>query len=198
MELTSLGDSLPGSEKSAQCRFVKHRPFRGLFEAVDDIRDVGVGRFEPEFAESVVGTAETSFRRGGIALEQVHLSAEHVDFEKSLRDAEFFDHRSRRGEHAPRRIRAAAQRFEHALAGEGDCLDRRSALGDAKQATLSMVAPGIAEALIATAMGLFAAIPAVMAYNRFSTQAAKLETAYINLMEEFTSILHRQSMNEND
>jgi len=72
------------------------------------------------------------------------------------------------------------------------------AIGEVQQATLSMVAPGIAEALIATAMGLFAAIPAVMAYNRFSTQAAKLETAYINLMEEFTSILHRQSMNEND
>lgn len=72
------------------------------------------------------------------------------------------------------------------------------ALGQVKQATLTMVAPGIAEALIATAMGLFAAIPAVMAYNRFSTQVATLETAYINLMEDFTSILHRQSMNEDE
>ncbi len=72
------------------------------------------------------------------------------------------------------------------------------ALGQVQQATLAMVAPGIAEALIATAMGLFAAIPAVMAYNRFSTQVASLETAYINLMEDFTSILHRQSMNENE
>jgi len=61
-----------------------------------------------------------------------------------------------------------------------------------------MVAPGIAEALIATAMGLFAAIPAVMAYNRFSTQVGKLETAYVNLMEEFTAILHRQAMNESE
>jgi len=68
------------------------------------------------------------------------------------------------------------------------------AIGQVQQAALSMVAPGIAEALIATAMGLFAAIPAVMAYNRFSTQVTKLETAYINLMEEFTSILHRQSI----
>ena len=68
------------------------------------------------------------------------------------------------------------------------------AIGQMQQATLSMVAPGIAEALIATAMGLFSAIPAVMAYNRFSTQVSKLETAYVNLMEEFTSILHRQSM----
>jgi biopolymer transport protein TolQ len=72
------------------------------------------------------------------------------------------------------------------------------ALGEVQQATLAMVAPGIAEALIATAMGLFAAIPAVMAYNRFATQVARLETAYINLMEEFTAILHRQSMTESE
>lgn len=72
------------------------------------------------------------------------------------------------------------------------------ALGEVQQATLAMVAPGIAEALIATAMGLFAAIPAVMAYNRFATQVAKLETSYINLMEEFTAILHRQSMTESE
>lgn len=72
------------------------------------------------------------------------------------------------------------------------------ALGEVKQATLAMVAPGIAEALIATAMGLFAAIPAVMAFNKFSTQVSKLESAYVNLMEEFTAILHRQSMNESE
>jgi biopolymer transport protein TolQ len=72
------------------------------------------------------------------------------------------------------------------------------ALGEVQQATLSMVAPGIAEALIATAMGLFAAIPAVMAYNKFSTQVGYLETSYINLMEEFTSILHRKAMNESE
>lgn len=68
------------------------------------------------------------------------------------------------------------------------------ALGEVQQATLSMVAPGIAEALIATAMGLFAAIPAVMAYNRFSTDITKLENAYVNLMEEFTAVLHRQAL----
>ena len=72
------------------------------------------------------------------------------------------------------------------------------ALGEVQQATLSMVAPGIAEALIATAMGLFAAIPAVMAYNKFSTQVGHLENSYINLMEEFTSILHRKAMNESE
>ncbi|WP_371189068.1 protein TolQ [Thalassotalea maritima] len=67
------------------------------------------------------------------------------------------------------------------------------ALGSVQQATLSMVAPGIAEALVATAMGLFAAIPAVMAFNRFSHSVEKLENSYGNFMEEFSSILQRQS-----
>ncbi|MGO2075193.1 MAG: protein TolQ [Pseudoalteromonas sp.] len=67
------------------------------------------------------------------------------------------------------------------------------ALGEVKQATLQMVAPGIAEALIATAMGLFAAIPAVIAYNRFANKVEKLESNYINFMEEFANILHRQA-----
>ncbi|MFM2485139.1 protein TolQ [Celerinatantimonas yamalensis] len=70
------------------------------------------------------------------------------------------------------------------------------ALGDVQQATLSMVAPGIAEALIATAMGLFAAIPAVIAYNRFSTKITKLENLYANFMDEFYGILHRQVYNQ--
>jgi biopolymer transport protein TolQ len=68
------------------------------------------------------------------------------------------------------------------------------ALGEVKQATLAMVAPGIAEALIATAMGLFAAIPAVMAYNRLSNKVSKLEHNYATFSEEFHSILHRQAM----
>jgi biopolymer transport protein TolQ len=69
------------------------------------------------------------------------------------------------------------------------------ALGSMNQAqlTLSLVAPAIAEALIATAMGLFAAIPAVIAYNKFSHQVERLENNYGNFMEEFSSILQRQS-----
>ena len=55
-----------------------------------------------------------------------------------------------------------------------------------------MVAPGIAEALIATAMGLFAAIPAVIAYNRYATQIERLHSRYDIFKEEFTSILERQ------
>ncbi|MEE4304505.1 MAG: protein TolQ [Wenzhouxiangella sp.] len=66
-------------------------------------------------------------------------------------------------------------------------------LAGSQQATIAMVAPGISEALIATAMGLFAAIPAVVAFNKFSNQVERLEIRYDNFKEEFASILHRQA-----
>lgn len=66
------------------------------------------------------------------------------------------------------------------------------ALAGVHQATLSAVAPGISEALIATAMGLFAAIPAVIFYNRYSARAETLTNYYETFAEEFSSILHRQ------
>ena len=68
------------------------------------------------------------------------------------------------------------------------------ALSTTQQATLAAVAPGIAEALIATAMGLFAAIPAVIAYNRYSNQVDRLITRYDNFVEEFTALLQRQAI----
>ncbi|QYZ67696.1 MAG: protein tolQ [Gammaproteobacteria bacterium (ex Lamellibrachia satsuma)] len=67
------------------------------------------------------------------------------------------------------------------------------ALGNVKQATLALVAPGIAEALIATAMGLFAAIPAVVAYNRYSNEVERLNNRYDDFLEEFSTILQRQA-----
>ncbi len=67
-----------------------------------------------------------------------------------------------------------------------------TALANVQQATLAMVAPGIAEALIATAIGLFAAIPAVVAYNRLSTKSERLLNRYDNFMDEFASVLQRQ------
>ncbi|MBI1731318.1 MAG: protein TolQ [Gammaproteobacteria bacterium] len=67
------------------------------------------------------------------------------------------------------------------------------ALGNVQQATISLVAPGIAEALIATAIGLFAAIPAVIAYNRFSNDVERLSIRYDIFMEEFSAILHRHA-----
>ena len=68
-----------------------------------------------------------------------------------------------------------------------------SSLGNVQQATLAMVAPGISEALIATAIGLFAAIPAVVAYNRFADQVGRLEIRFDAFMEEFSTILQRHA-----
>lgn len=69
-----------------------------------------------------------------------------------------------------------------------------TALGNVQQATLSMVAPGIAEALIATAMGLFAAIPAVFSYNQFITSIDRLLNRYDNFRDEFSTVLQRQTI----
>jgi biopolymer transport protein TolQ len=64
-------------------------------------------------------------------------------------------------------------------------------LGDVQQATLQTVAPHISEALVATAMGLFAAIPAVVAYNRYADQVSRVEVRYDTFVEELSSILSR-------
>ncbi len=66
-------------------------------------------------------------------------------------------------------------------------------LANMKEATIATVAPGIAEALIATAMGLIAAIPAVWAYNRYQTKLERIATRYNAFVEEFSSILQRQA-----
>jgi biopolymer transport protein TolQ len=66
-------------------------------------------------------------------------------------------------------------------------------LAGAKTTTLTMVAPGIAEALIATAMGLIAAIPAVMAYNKYATEMRRLQQKLDNFGAEFLNILERQA-----
>lgn len=66
------------------------------------------------------------------------------------------------------------------------------ALGNVQQATLALVAPGISEALVATAIGLFAAIPAVIAYNRYSNQVERLNNRYEEFMEECSTLLQRQ------
>jgi biopolymer transport protein TolQ len=64
-------------------------------------------------------------------------------------------------------------------------------LANMSQATLASVAPGISEALVATAMGLFAAIPAVIGYNRFSARVEVLMKRYDAFCDEFSSVLHR-------
>ena len=68
-----------------------------------------------------------------------------------------------------------------------------SSLGDVQQATLASVAPGISEALVTTAIGLFAAIPAVIAYNRFADQVGRLEVRFDAFIEEFSTILQRHA-----
>ncbi len=68
------------------------------------------------------------------------------------------------------------------------------ALGNVQSATLAMVAPGIAEALIATAMGLFAAIPAVIAFNRYADQVTRLQVRYDTFMEELSAIFQRNAV----
>jgi biopolymer transport protein TolQ len=72
-------------------------------------------------------------------------------------------------------------------------MDSFRSLAGVQQATLAMVAPGISEALIATAMGLLAAIPAVIAYNNYATQVDQMIGRYENFVEEFTGILQRQA-----
>ena len=67
-----------------------------------------------------------------------------------------------------------------------------SALGAVQQATIAMVAPGISEALIATAMGLFAAIPAVIAYNRFSFRVDQILNRFDSFNEDFIRVLYHQ------
>jgi biopolymer transport protein TolQ len=66
-------------------------------------------------------------------------------------------------------------------------------LSNQSQATLAVVAQPIAEALIATAMGLFAAIPAYIAYNRYAARLDSITQSYITFNDEFSSILHRQA-----
>ena len=111
---------------------------------------------------------------------------------------------------APRHARGPAQGDRAARAQSRDARDRRldqslrglvryrlghherlQFLGNVQQATLAQVAPGIAEALIATAVGLFAAIPAVVAYNRYADQVSRLELRYDAFMEELSTILQR-------
>ena len=68
-----------------------------------------------------------------------------------------------------------------------------SEIGVQGSASIAAVAPGVSEALVATAAGLFAAIPAVVAYNRFASSVDRLSVRYESFMEEFTNILQRKS-----
>ena len=88
----------------------------------------------PRSRKSLVGAAQAALGGGGVALEQLDATGEGIGLEQAMRDAQLLDHLARRGDHAPRRVGAAAQRFEHPLARERDGFDRRRALRDAQHA----------------------------------------------------------------
>ena len=96
-------------------------------------------------------------------------------------------------EAARRAMRAGYQREMDELGTVWGIMNSFRGLANVKQATLAAVAPGIAEALVATAIGLFAAIPAVVAYNRFSYDIERLSNRFDTFVEEFSNILQRQS-----
>lgn len=147
--------------------------------------------------------------RGGIALERI-FEAGFAEYLKQRRQASS-DH-SMVMESTRRAMKAASQReldqldaHLSFLATVGSVspyvglfgtvwgiMNSFRALGNVGQATLAHVAPGIAEALVATAIGLFAAIPAVVAYNRFSSEIDRLAGRFDTFVEEFSNILQRQ------
>jgi biopolymer transport protein TolQ len=113
-------------------------------------------------------------------------------FEAGFR--EFARLRQRRGVDSRALLEGAQRAMRVAVTREIDRLEQSlEFLANVKEATIAMVAPGISEALIATAMGLFAAIPAVWAYNRYSTKLERISLRYDNFVEEFSSILARQA-----
>jgi len=168
-------------------------------------------RFEDEFWKGgdlqELYQRATQSREGG-ALERV--------FSSGFR--EYSKHRRQGAAAAPtmdsarRAMRASYQReidaLEHGLAGLATVgsvspyvglfgtvwgiMNAFRGLSNVSQATLAQVAPGIAEALIATAIGLFAAIPAVVAYNRYTHDVDRLATRFETFIEEFSNILQRQ------
>jgi biopolymer transport protein TolQ len=151
----------------------------------------------------------TNRRRRTGALERI--------FESGM--SEFLKLRGREGESGPAILDGARRAMRAAYQREMDALERRlqflasvgsvspyvglfgtvwgimhafTGLSSLEQATLASVAPGIAEALVATAIGLFAAIPAVVAYNRFAHDIDRLATRFETFIEEFSNILQRQ------
>jgi ribosome-associated protein len=92
-----------------------------------------------------------------------------------------------------KRARGKLINIYRAMANKPEALAAFTGLANVQQATLASVAPGIAEARIATALGLFAAIPAVVAYNRYATDVDRLSIRFESFIEEFSNILQRQA-----
>ena len=157
--------------------------FQKLFQLSSAKRDAD--RFEDEFwkggdlAELFQKSSQS--RNGG--------GLEHI-FTAGFR--EYAKHR-RQGSSPTLTLDAARRAMRAAYQREVDALEAHlSGLANVAQATLTQVAPGIAEALVATAIGLFAAIPAVVAYNRFTHDVDRLAVRFETFIEEFSNILQRQ------
>ncbi len=171
-------------------------------------------QFEREFWS---GNDLTALYQGAVADRHSTGSLERI-FESGFR--EFTKLRGQRAVEASAMVNGARRAMQATFQREMDHLERRLAflastgsvspyvglfgtvwgimhafrnLANVQQATLAQVAPGIAEALIATAIGLFAAIPAVVAYNRYSHDIDRLAIRFESFMEEFSNILHRQA-----
>ncbi len=186
--------------------FRKHRVLRGANRAADD--------FEERFWSG--GDLAALFREvSGSDQRPTGLAA---IFEAGFR--EFARLRQKRGMDSRTQIEGAQRAMRASLAREVDGLESNlellanvgsispyvglfgtvwgimisfHGLASMKEATIATVAPGISEALVATAMGLFAAIPAVWAYNRFATKVDRINVRYEAFAEEFSSILQRQA-----
>ena len=184
--------------------------FLKLFQLKRAVRDTDV--FEDEFWKG--GDLNELFQRRNVS--RTGTGLEHI-FTAGFR--EFTKHR-KQGSNAAVTLDSARRAMRAAYQREIDTLDAHLAglatvgsvspyiglfgtvwgimnafrgLANVSQATLAQVAPGIAEALIATAIGLFAAIPAVVAYNRYTHDVDRLAVRYETFIEEFSNILQRQS-----
>jgi biopolymer transport protein TolQ len=176
------------------------------------------GRHADEFEERFWSGADLAALFRDVTARDHRLSGLEAIFEGGFR--EFARLRQRRGLDSRTQLEGAQRAMRASLAREVDMLDHNleflanvgsispyvglfgtvwgimisfQGLANVKEATIATVAPGISEALIATAMGLFAAIPAVWAYNRYQTKVERLNVRYETFAEEFSSILQRQS-----
>jgi len=178
----------------------------------------GAAKSADEFEERFWSGADlSSLFRDATAKDRSIVGLEAI-FEAGFR--EFARQRQKRGVDARTQLEGAQRAMRAQLAREADGLEHNleflanvgsnapyvglfgtvwgimisfQGLANVKEATIATVAPGISEALIATAMGLFAAIPAVWAYNRYASKVERLSVRYETFAEEFSSILQRHS-----
>jgi len=140
---------------------------------------------------------EAGFREFNRAVQQGDISAERLveECRRSMRVAQMREVDRLEQSHATLATIGSTSPYVGLFGTVWGIMESFIGLSGQATATLAAVAPGIAEALIATAMGLFAAIPAVVAYNRYADKVVRLEYRYDGFSEEFASILQRHARN---